>query len=73
MACCKIFKAVRRSEASLRADPQLEKSLGTGSKVFKIESMGLAGDSVVKITTVIDFTSTQDQRTGGKVLYWRVD
>jgi general secretion pathway protein K len=51
------------------ADSDLGNEVSTTTKVFTISSTGQVGDATVKITAVVDYTSSSE----GTVLYWRVD
>jgi general secretion pathway protein K len=46
----------------------IAQAVSTSTKFFTIESTGQEGDATVKITAVVDYTTTT-----GTVLYWRVE
>ncbi|MEC7984501.1 MAG: hypothetical protein VX278_05020 [Myxococcota bacterium] len=58
-----------QNNCGIELDKNKLKNISSTSKVFTIRSTGMVGNSVVTITTVIDYT----RRSTGEVKYWRIE
>ena len=58
-----------QNNCGIELDKTKLKNISSTSKVFTIRSTGMVGNSVVTITTVIDYT----RRSTGEVKYWRIE